>query len=83
MCDMCSVCMLPRICIQIRVYMCVPFIGVYVCLLIQHVCVRVCVSFISYNAYMCVYAFACVIHYGVATISRLFKIIGLFCKRAQ
>jgi len=45
-------------------------IGIVVCLrACAYVCVCVCA--------LCVYVYGC---YGVATISRLLKIIGLFCK---
>ena len=52
----------------------VMYLCVYVCMCM---CVYVCVSIM----YLCVYV--CVVFvYGVATICRLLKIIGLFLKRA-
>ena len=46
-------------------------------------CVSVCVCIVMY-LYIYIYTYLCVYSciYGVATISRLPKIIGLFCKRA-
>ena len=62
----------------------------YVCVCIQdNMCVCVCVQDVyMYFHYVrvCVYRMLefCMffVHYGVATISRLLEIIGLFCKRA-
>jgi len=53
----------------------IPALPVHVCVCVYtYMCVRVCES---------VYIQHALPFYGVASISRLLKIIGLFCKRAQ
>jgi len=46
-------------------------------------CVAVCCSVLQCIAVIHIWSLFCILTYGVATISRLLKIIGLFCKRAQ
>jgi len=57
-------------------WMCLWMLSVYVFLCVVCVCVFLCV--------VCVYESMCIRHcvYGVATISRLLKMIDLFFKRA-
>ena len=43
---------------------------------------KLCTQRIHASCHMSHVAFGCVMSYGVATISRLLKMIGLFCKRA-
>jgi len=80
-------CVCVYVCMYVRTYVCM-FVYLYICL-------SVCLYVLEFNMFQCVAAcfrascFSCsmleqygTICYGVATISRLLKIIGLFCKRA-
>ena len=72
--------------IYIRIHICVC-ISVYIYI---HICVYIYIHMYTIYTYMCVYiyificmrAFLVWIWYGVATIRRLLKMIGLFCKKA-
>jgi len=64
-------------CVRVFVYLCER---VLICVYCMHVreCVCMCVCRIFFFARVR----ECVFVYGVATISRLLRIIGLFCRRA-
>jgi len=79
------------VCVWVGVCVCVC-VGVCVCVCV-FVCVCVCVSVcdlavvldideVDLNSYIKHIREGCSVLYGVATISRLLKNIGLFCKRA-
>jgi len=76
--------MLMCVCRCVGVYLCVDVCvrKFYICMYIYYRCKCMYVS-----SYMYVYTFWCMcvvaicLTYGVATTSRLLKIIGLFCKR--
>jgi len=92
-CACVCVCIFEFLCVYMSVF---PLVGVHDCER-ACVCVRLCVCAMCPFAAeygdetTCVYVFICMCvrerlcvytsRYGVATISRLVKIIGLFCKR--
>jgi len=71
------VCVFVPLCICLYVFACVcSYERVYVRVCGVYLCVRVsvCICLCVLDERVCVYV------YGVATISRLLKIIGLFCR---
>jgi len=64
-------------CVGLRA--CPLYMCVYVCMC---VCVRSCLKERKREDFVCVFIYTYVDTFGVSTVSRLLKIIGLFCQRA-
>jgi len=78
------ICIYVHMCIYVYMYICIQFISIYVYILYVNMYLYLCI-YIYVFMYICIHFCtdldACP-SYGVATISRLLKMIGLFCKRA-